>query len=72
MKTIQKRMIALALLSLCGAWGAWGQSASRKVTTAQRHCVLTVNPLEKYTGTASALNGNATPALRAVDYGDGF
>ena len=65
-------MIALALLSLCGAWGAWGQSASRKVTTAQRHCVLTVNPLEKYTGTASALNGNATPALRAVDYGDGF
>ena len=72
MKTIQKRMIALALLSLCGAWGVWGQSASRKVTTAQRHCVLTVNPLEKYTGTASALNGNATPALRAVDYGDGF
>ena len=34
--------------------------------------VLTVRPLEKYTGAASSLPANSTEALRTKSYGDGF
>ena len=61
MKTMYKRMIALALLTACGAGLGMAQQS-----------VLTVRPLEKYTGAASSLPGNTTEALRTKSYGDGF
>ena len=64
-----KRIIVLVLISASSGL----LCAQRKtVNMSDRYGILTVTPLDKYTGAASLLKTNGVRSLTDVSYGDGF
>ena len=64
-----KRIIVLVLISASSGL----LCAQRKtVSMSDRYGILTVTPLDKYTGAASLLKTNGVRSLTDVSYGDGF